>query len=169
MDLVRGVGRRGRRWLVAACLGALGGCTHARPPPVELVLPAADDGAPYSLAARRGEVTLLWFFATWCVPCQAMEPAVAELARTPPDGTRVIAIAVDRDGRRTVSPWVWALQPPYEVLVGDPSFTTASGPFGQIPELPATLFLDAEGRPVTSLSGVASGAVLRAELERLRR
>lgn len=131
------------------------------------MLPAADDGAPYSLDARRGEVTLLWFFATWCVPCLAMEPSIAALARDPPKGTRILAVAVDRDGRRTVSPWVWALQPPYEVLVGDPEITTAAGPFGPIPELPATLLLDREGRPVRSLSGVASAVQLRSELEQL--
>jgi thioredoxin 1 len=44
--------------------------------------------------AARAETTLLDFYADWCVPCQAMLPAVDALAR---DGYAVERINVDRD------------------------------------------------------------------------
>ncbi len=145
-----------RRALLAALL-ALAACRpDPLPEPLDLVLPRADDGKPFSLAARRGEATVVWLFATWCVPCQAMEPHVAALARQgPAEGIEVVAIAIDREGRRTVSPWTWGLAPPYPVLVGGDEVASGRSPIGPIPELPATLVLDRDGRPAASISGIA--------------
>ncbi|WP_169788772.1 TlpA disulfide reductase family protein [Vulgatibacter incomptus] len=148
-------------------LGALGGCrSKPLPEPVDLVLPRAETGQPFSFASRRGDVVIVYFFTTWCIPCQAMDPSVAEAARIGArEGIEVVGVALDREGRRTVAPYVAATMPPYPVVVGGGSVAEGQSPFGRIPELPATLFLDRDGRPAASISGAASSKLL---LERAR-
>ncbi|HWV37051.1 MAG TPA: TlpA disulfide reductase family protein [Vulgatibacter sp.] len=155
--------------LLASCLilFALAACRkQPLPEPVSLVLPLAETGAPWSFDSTRGEVTMVFFFATWCIPCQAMEPSVARAAIEGRDeGIRTVGVALDVDGRRTVAPYVGATQPPYPVVVGGGSVARGESPFGRIPELPAVYFLDREGRPAAVVAGVAGSTML---LERAR-
>lgn len=138
-----------------AALLLLGACRRGPlPEPVELVLARADDGRPFSFAAARGETTLVYFFSTWCVPCQAMEASVAEVARRgKEEGIEVVGVALDLEGRRTVAPYVWATRPPYPVVIGGGELAAGDSPFGKIPELPAVFFLDEDGRPAAALAG----------------
>jgi len=150
-----------------AILSSLAACrAQPLPEPISLVLPLAETGAPWSFAARRGEVTMVFFFATWCIPCQAMEPSVAKAAIEGRDeGIQVVGVALDVDGRKTVAPYVQATQPPYPVVVGGGTVARGESPFGRIPELPAVYFLDRDGRPAAVIAGVASSTML---LERAR-
>jgi thiol-disulfide isomerase/thioredoxin len=63
-----------------------------------LVLPQIDPagklGAPVTLAATRGKVTVLDFWATWCNPCLASMPRLEKLARAHPD-VAVLTINLD--------------------------------------------------------------------------
>ena len=58
-------------------------------PPVQLA--RLDGQGRFSLAAQRGHVVFLDFWASWCEPCQASIPLVERYARTHPDA-RVIAV-----------------------------------------------------------------------------
>lgn len=59
------------------------------------------DGAPWSLEARRGQVTLLAFWASWCAPCREELPHLQELwARHRAQGFEVLAVSVDRQDAR---------------------------------------------------------------------
>jgi peptide/nickel transport system substrate-binding protein len=58
-------------------------------PPVHLA--RLDGRGSFSLAAQRGRVVFLDFWASWCEPCQASIPLVEHYARTHP-GTEVIAV-----------------------------------------------------------------------------
>jgi len=94
-------------WLVtaavaAALLFALLSAPDA-PPPLgrgsdspDFSLPRLGEGAPVSLAALRGKVVLVNFWATWCKPCEdempAMERLYAELAG---EGFELLAVSVD--------------------------------------------------------------------------
>jgi len=143
--------------LAAALLAAFAGCRRASlPDPIDYALPHALTGAPYSFADQRGHPVVIFFFATWCVLCQAMEPAVAEAAhRGRAEGIEVVAVALDLEGRKMVAPYVQALQPPYPVLAGGKAVASGRSPFGHIPRLPAVLVLDSTGRPAWSFSGLA--------------
>jgi len=58
-------------------------------PPVQLA--RLDGHGTFSLAAQRGHVVFLDFWASWCEPCQASIPLVEHYARTHP-GTEVVAV-----------------------------------------------------------------------------
>lgn len=79
---------------------------------------ALSDGATLSLAAFRGKVVLLDFWASWCAPCLKSLPAYSELRDALPRADfEVLAISVDEsaaDAQRFVAahalsfPVAWA-------------------------------------------------------------
>jgi thiol-disulfide isomerase/thioredoxin len=73
--------------------------TAARPvpaPPIEL--PTAD-GKRFSLAAAKGQVVLVNFWATWCPPCAKEMPSMVklgeELSAKHPGKFKMVAVSVD--------------------------------------------------------------------------
>ena len=54
------------------------------------------DGRPLALSSLRGNVVLLDFWATWCVPCRAQMPEIARLYRET-TGQRLIVLGVNDD------------------------------------------------------------------------
>lgn len=152
--------------LIALSLAWVGCRSRPLPDPINLMLPRADTGEAWAFPEHRGEALIVFFFTTWCVPCQAMEPFVAEAARR---GAGVVGIALDVDGRRTIVPYVQATAPPYPVLIGGGSIARGESGFGKIPELPAVIFLDREGRPASALTGVADTDYLLRRLDEVSR
>jgi thiol-disulfide isomerase/thioredoxin len=67
-------------------------------PPVEL---PTVDGRPFSLAAARGQVVVVNFWATWCPPCAKEMPSMLKLGqaltRKYPGRFRMVAVSVDEE------------------------------------------------------------------------
>ena len=60
------------------------------------------DGKTIDLAALRGKVVLVNYWATWCAPCREEMPTLSTFYRTYHDrGLELIAISVDRPRDRT--------------------------------------------------------------------
>ena len=67
------------------------------PPAPALVFPNLDE-QPVDLAAYRGEVVVVNFWATWCPPCRREMPALERLhLKTADEKIRVIAVNVGED------------------------------------------------------------------------
>jgi len=59
------------------------------------------DGTHVHLSDLRGQVVVLNFWATWCVPCRAEMPALDSYYRAHHDaGLEMLAISLDADGSR---------------------------------------------------------------------
>lgn len=101
------------------------------------------DGHERSFAELHGEVTLVNFWATWCIPCRAEMPDLDALYRDYKDhGLVVLGIARDPHPgpvREFLSDQV---QVSYLNLIADAAVEEL---FGGIPGIPMTFLLDREG------------------------
>jgi thiol-disulfide isomerase/thioredoxin len=79
------------------------GIDRARDPsrPAPAIQLAALDGSRFDLAALRGQVVFVNFWATWCPPCREEMPSMLrlgqELAARYPGRFKMVAISVDED------------------------------------------------------------------------
>lgn len=137
----------------------------SRPP--EALLPAVWHGAPRAAAALswtdaadapaaladfRGRPVLLNLWATWCAPCLREMPMLDSLAGALGGALSVIALNQDRDAAAAREFWAGRGFAHLELFL-DPGLAAfkALGVRG----LPLTLIIDAEGREVARLEGVA--------------
>jgi thiol-disulfide isomerase/thioredoxin len=134
------------------------------PAKAELTLKDAD-GHRVRLSDYRGKVVVLNFWATWCGPCNAEMPALVEAEKT--YGSRgVVFIGVSLDDAKSRSE-VPAFLTKYHVTF--PIWLGASGDdldkLAMGPAVPATAFLDPEGRIVSRIWGQFREEELKERLE----
>jgi thiol-disulfide isomerase/thioredoxin len=120
--------------------------------------PSADfqtlDGAATALADFRGQVLLVNFWATWCVPCVKEMPALERLHLALADeGLAVLAISQDRGGAAVVTPFLARLD-----LQHLPVYLDAKGVLARafaLKGLPTTFVIGRDGRVLAGLVGPA--------------
>jgi len=122
------------------------------------------DGAPHKAGEFAGaQLTVLHFWASWCLPCREELPALEKLqSDLSGQGVRVVAVSLDRLGwdaidRATSDLGVAHLEMFHD---RDREAAVALGIRG----LPTTLILDHEGREIARMEG--QGAWGSAELRR---
>jgi len=109
---------------------------------------------PVGLEDFRGRVVLLNLWATWCAPCIDEMPALERLqAALGGDAFTVVALSIDRQGRRLVEPFVQRLNLSRLPVYLDPSGASARA-LG-VPGLPTTVLIDRDGRELGRIAGVA--------------
>jgi peroxiredoxin len=110
-------------------------------PAPALVAPELD-GALFDLAALRGKVVIVNFWATWCVPCRAEMPAFdAFYARFHPRGVELLGISVDHSrDRDAVAKAALAIHYPAAILAD-----VETNGFGKPSALPITYIVDPAG------------------------
>jgi peroxiredoxin len=104
--------------------------------------PALDGGGTVSLAAHRGKVVYLDFWASWCAPCLTSLPLLEELRKEfSPRDFQVVAVNVDRD-----------LEKARRFLERRPiGYPSASDPEGRLPgrfgveTMPTSFLIDRHG------------------------
>ena len=166
-----------------ALAGALAGCASeppdasapapAAPASAEVGEPAPDftltglDGETFSLSAQRGEVVVLNFWATWCLPCLAEMPELEALHQElGNDGVRIVGISQDAGGTDEIRQMAERLGITYPVLP-DPAFQVATR-YGGIPVLPTTIFVGPDGRIAIREAGAMSKTEIKALIEQAR-
>ena len=107
----------------------------------EIELAGLEAGAPpLILKDYRGEIVVINFFASWCLPCRAEHPLLKRLAQTP--GVRLIGIAY-KDKPEEALAFLRELGDPFAATGSDMEGSAAIG-FG-ITGVPETFVLGRDG------------------------
>jgi thiol-disulfide isomerase/thioredoxin len=106
-------------------------------------------GKPVRLVDYRGKVTLVNFWASWCEPCRAEFPHMAELYRETSRKDFDIAAISDDVSDTQMRAFVHEFRPPFPILVGRGRMKGAYHFRG----LPYSVLLDRQGRVIERIFG----------------
>jgi thiol-disulfide isomerase/thioredoxin len=106
-------------------------------------------GKPVRLEDYRGKVTLVNFWASWCEPCRAEFPHMAELYRKFSREDFDIAAISDDISESKMRAFVAEFRPPFPILVGRGRMKAVYHYRG----LPYSVLLDKQGRIIERLFG----------------
>jgi thiol-disulfide isomerase/thioredoxin len=99
-------------------------------------------GHEFDLAALRGKVVLIDFWATWCAPCLAEFPVIEKFYREQhAEGFEVIALSIDKPRDRQKMQRLIAKLPFDAALLGD----AHRNGFGVPDAVPVSYVVDAQG------------------------
>ena len=123
-------------------------------------------GGTVSMAALKGKVVVVNFWATWCPPCLKEMPMLSELHTTYKDqGVVVLGLSLDEEGLSITAPFIKKLGIAYPIVESDKKTYQA---YGNILTIPHTFVVDRNGvvtkRFVNNQSKEAFEAAIKAAL-----
>ena len=121
-------------------------------------------GRQVDLAAFRGKVVLLNFWATWCAPCRVELPRFAAWQkRYGTAGLQVIAVSMDDDPAlaRTAAD---KLQLNFPVVQGDEELGTK---YGGVLGLPITFLIGRDGEVIARIKGATDLHALEGKVRKI--
>jgi thiol-disulfide isomerase/thioredoxin len=122
------------------------------------------DGRPIDLAALRGRVVLLNFWATWCAPCQIEMPRFAEWqTKYKAEGLEIVGVSMD-DEAPPVQALLRKVKVNYPILMGDEELGLQ---YGGVLGLPVTWLIDRKGIVRAQYKGEADLNAMEAEVRKL--
>lgn len=122
------------------------------------------DGKELSLAAHKGQIILLNFWATWCGPCRAEIPGLIELQNKYKDRLQIIGMVVDEDDEDNLRDIVKSEHINYPVALTSPEVRMA---YGGITALPTVFIINPEGRVVQKHVGLYNPILYETEVRAL--
>ena len=129
-------------------------------PEVELT---TTDGKPLKLADLRGQVVLLNFWATWCVPCRAEIPSLNAMEKDlSPRGFKVLGVSTS-DSADVVREYQKDVRQDYTVALGDDGVANKYS----VGVLPTTFIIDRQGRIREKIIGEKTRAYFEARIKPL--
>src|SRR5829696_1764539 len=130
--------------------------TDAEPAPeVELT---TTDGKPVKVSDLRGQVVLLNFWATWCVPCRSEIPSLNAMQRDLSGrGFKVLGVTTE-DSADLVREYQQDVKQEYTVALGDAGVANKYA----VGVLPTTFIIDRQGRIRHKIIGEKSRAQFEA-------
>jgi len=125
------------------------------------------DGKDLTLAAHKGQVVLLNFWATWCGPCRAEIPGLIELQDKYKDRVQIIGMVVDEeddDSGNNLRELVKSERINYPVALTSPEVRMA---YGGITALPTVFIINPDGRVVQKHVGLYNPILYETEVRAL--
>ncbi len=108
-------------------------------------------GKEVSLAALKGKVVVVDFWATWCGPCRMEIPGYIEMQKKyGKDGVVIVGVSLDQKGPKHVQKFVEQNAMNYTIVMGDDSAVEAFGGFNSIP---TTFLISRDGKILHEKSG----------------
>jgi thiol-disulfide isomerase/thioredoxin len=124
------------------------------------------NGKKVSLAAYKGKVILLDFWATWCGPCKVEIPHFVELQQEYGDkGLAVLGLSVD-DTVDKLKPFADEFKMNYPVLVGL-GRDDVQDAFGPLWGIPTTFLISRDGRICRKNTGLQGKAKYERDIKAL--
>lgn len=115
------------------------------PKPVPSLTLETLEGNSIELAQQDGRVLVINFWATWCPPCREEIPDLKTLhSDLRSKGLTVIGVALDRQGREVVEPYVQEQAINYPIVID--AEETVEAEFGPIRGLPTTVVVNPDGQ-----------------------
>lgn len=109
------------------------------------------DGRPITLAALRGKVVWINFWASWCPPCQQETPILRDLAERYRDrGLEIVGVSVQETSVDDLAAYARRYELPYTI-----AFDASGHVFRRykVFALPTQFFVDQDGVIVTVVNG----------------
>jgi thiol-disulfide isomerase/thioredoxin len=122
------------------------------------------DGQEIASADWRGKVTIVNFWATWCVPCLQEIPDFIALQEKYRDHLQIVGLSMDEGPADQVREFVQEHKINYRVAVAD---ADVGAQFGGVFGLPTTFVVDPQGLVVQKHMGLISPAVYEQEVRAL--
>jgi peroxiredoxin len=145
---------------VGAALGLRAG---TEPAPDFVVETMAGDSV--RLSDLRGQVVLVNFWATWCLPCRVEMPGFQRVWEDYGDrGFTIVGLSVDQGVRSDVVRWVEDRRLTFPIAFA-PGAVVRS--YGGASVLPTSILIDQEGRIAHRVQGYYAEPALRAAIRRL--
>ncbi len=102
------------------------------------------EGKPFLLSNLKGQVVLVDFWASWCMPCRVANPALVRLHKDfGPKGLQVVGVSVDQDRQA----WVRAVKADklaWTQLIDERSANSAAAAYG-VQYIPNAFLIDRKG------------------------
>src|SRR5262245_22641438 len=122
------------------------------------------DGNSISSSDWQGKVTIVNFWATWCLPCRAEIPDLIALQKKYPDHLQIIGVSDDEGPPEDVKRFAKEHHINYPIVMSTPEIKKA---FAGVNALPTSFILDREVRIVQKHIGLLNAAVTEQELRAL--
>ena len=119
------------------------------------------DGAAFDLSPLKGNVVVVNFWATWCVPCRKEIPAFNKMHKElASKGVRIIGVSMDEDGAPVVKPFLQQNPMQYSVALGSAKLNETF----RLTQLPVTVIFDRTGKTSQRFEGFTEASTIESAI-----